>query len=157
MKCNIKINYQRKICQNCLGVLKLWAYSHSVIHAGRDIRRSPVPAPPQRRASSVSRAGCSGLFPAPSLRLDTYSATWCPYGEQICIQPKPFLSRVLPPCTVVKDPSPSPWWALGPSGDPYLVSPAIFVRGYSTNSFRTLRKMINRTGPTAWTSSHHWY
>lgn len=161
MKCNIKINYQDKICQNFLRVLKYWAYSHSVIHAGRDISGSLVPPPPQRRASSGSRGGCLGLFTAPCwnpLKLDTYSTASCHYGEQICIQLKPLLSLVLPPCTVVKNLSPTPWWAQGLSGDLYLVSSAMLVREYSTNSFRTLIKMINRTGTTnIWTSSHHRY
>lgn len=161
MKCNIKINYQDKICQNFLGVLEYWAHSHSVIHVGRDIRRFPVPPSPQRRARSGSRGGCLGLFPVPywnPLKLDTYSTASCHYGERICIQLKPFLSLVLPPCTVVKDLFPTSWWAPGLRGDLYLVPSALLVRECSTSSFRTLIKMINRTDPTnIWTSSHHRY
>lgn len=128
MKCNIKTNYQQ-ISQNCAGVLKYWAYSHSVIHAARDLRRSRVPPPAQSRASSEIGVEWSVLFPTPSeLRLDTRQPPWatypaarCPHGEKVstCIQSKPLLlSLALLPCTIVKDPSPPPWWAPGHSGHP---------------------------------------
>lgn len=166
MKHNIRTNYQQKICQTCPGVLKYWAYRHSVIHAGRDLWRSPIPPPSQSSNSLWVRVGMLRAFSNPFwklLRLDTRQPPWdtapllCVLTEEslYCIQLKSLLlSVVLIPCTL-NDVPPSPWWAPGLSGHPYVVSSANVVGEQASSSSRTLSKWTDP--PNICTNSPCWY